>query len=765
METSIWLIETSGYVSRARPTYRRALRIRLPTPTWTATSTGRISSRGMTINSPTSPPGRLAIFNADGNVDGVDFILWNDNKFTTATNNQAPTLTANQLTIAEGETVTINGSNLAANDPDGPNTALTFEISSITHGQFERISAPGTPITTFTQAEIAAGSIRFTHDGSTIAPAYHVSVTDGIDSTPPAAASVTFFPSTNAEAPSLVANSLTVVRGSTVVFSASQLSATDPDTPNGALMYTVTGVNHGRFERVGNAGTAITSFTQAEIDNRQIQFAHDNSMQSPSYSVSVSDGTNTSASLPASITFSMGHPHQPGPDFQAALDLVTEAQATHRAVASGHWSDPTVWENGQMPTTGARIIIPAGVSVTVDSEISTRFETIRIDGSLRFATNANTQLRVDTMVSTHDAALEIGTATIPIQPEFTAKIQFIDDGGIDRNVDPRMIGRGAILHGTTTIYGAETTGRMALASHPVAGATQLNLAASPTGWNVGDQLVITSTDGPTNDEIRTISGISGTTVTLDRALDVDHVAPLSDLDVYVANTTRNVQFSSENDAVLRRGHVMFMHTLNVDANYVSFTDLGRTDKANELNDLLFEFPEAPGNETSAGIVFDVVQLGGENIRGRYPVHFHRGGIDPNSTPASMHGSVVMTSPGWGFVNHTSHVDLTNNVAYGVQGASFYTEAGNEIGSIVGNLAIRTVSPNASNDPNRTLDVDLQAENQSFGVDGDGFWLSGNMVSLRDNVSGRGHGTRHHHLGGRAGRSGHRSGHSTGGKCP
>ena len=50
------------------------------------------------------------------------------------------------------------------------------------------------------------------------------------------------------------------------------------------------------------------------------------------------------------------------------------------------------------------------------------------------------------------------------------------------------------------------------------------------------------------------------------------------------------------------------------------------------------------------------------------------------------------------------------------------------------MAIRTVSPNASSDPNRTLDVDLQEENQSFGVDGDGFWLSGNMVSLRDNVS-------------------------------
>ena len=174
-------------------------------------------------------------FNADGGVDGQDFILWNDNKFTTASPNQAPTLTANNLTISEGEAVTINGSNLAANDPDGPNSSLSFGISSVMHGQFERTNNPGTAVTSFTQAEVTSGSIRFVHDGSTMAPAYMVSVSDGVDTTSPAAATVTFFPGTNAQTPSLVANSLAIVRASTVVLSSSQLDAIDPDSPNASL--------------------------------------------------------------------------------------------------------------------------------------------------------------------------------------------------------------------------------------------------------------------------------------------------------------------------------------------------------------------------------------------------------------------------------------------------------------------------------------------------------------------------------------------------
>ncbi len=422
-------------------------------------------------------------------------------------------------------------------------------------------------------------------------------------------------------------------------------------------------------------------------------------------------------------------------DHMALMALVNPADATNTVVASGNWSDPSIWSNGALPTDTARIVIPQGMTLTVDSVITQEFKTIRIDGTLRFAPNVNTELRVDTIVSSTTGRLEMGTAANPINPNVTSRIVFADDGAIDRNWDPSQISRGAVLMGPVEIVGARTTHQVSLAAYPTAGATTLELNHGPDGWNVNDEIVITGTQGSTSDEVRLIRAINGTTVTLNQALQLDHIPPKSNLNVYVANTTRNVQFSSENNAVDRRGHIMFMHNQNVNVSNAEFRDLGRTDKTRELDDVNFNFDRnAVGNKTSARVVFTTTEGPATNIRGRYAIHFHRSGTDPSRTPAVIRGSTVVGSPGWGFVNHSSNVDMINNVAYGVHGASFYTEAGDEIGSMVGNIAIRTVNPKFRLQDNGEISVDTRADAQDFGVDGDGFWLSGHLVSMRDNIA-------------------------------
>ena len=430
-----------------------------------------------------------------------------------------------------------------------------------------------------------------------------------------------------------------------------------------------------------------------------------------------------------------GQPLPTTPMHEAVMALVTNDLATNTVTSSGNWSNPANWSNNRVPAANARIVVPQGMTLTVDSVMSQEFKTIRVDGTLNFATDRDTELRVETLVSTMMGRVEIGTAANPVQSGVSARVVFIDDGEIDRTADPQQLGRGAILHGPTTIYGSETTHRMTLAQQPRAGDINLHLSSVPTGWEVGDRIVITGTQGATSDEVRTIEAIDGRTVTLNTWLLLDHIPPKSDLSVHVANSTRNVVFTSENPEVARRGHIMFMHNQNVDVNYASFEQLGRTDKNVPLNDIFFDFAEdVPGNETSAGIVFTASGGPATNIRGRYGVHFHRGGTDPNSTPAVMNGSVVWDNPGWGFVNHSSNVDFVNNVAYGVQGVAFYTEAGDEVGTMRGNIAIRSVSPTFTLDDGGAIDPDLRAEVQDFGVDGDGYWLSGHRVSLIDNIS-------------------------------
>lgn len=418
-----------------------------------------------------------------------------------------------------------------------------------------------------------------------------------------------------------------------------------------------------------------------------------------------------------------------------ALALVPAEEATHRAVATGDWSDGATWADGVIPGAGAKVLIPEGVTVTVDGELAPEIKTVRADGTLAFATDVNTELKVDTLVTGYTGTLQIGTAAAPIDADVTARITFADDGPIDRDWDPGLISRGALLHGRTEIHGAQKTGFTTLAEQPAAGATSITLDTIPTGWRLGDEITIAGTDpdDPEGDEVVTITGIDGSTITFDPPLDSDHIAPRSDLDVHVANLTRNVIFESEDAGTLNRGHVMFMHTNDADLRYVSFEDLGRSNKQLGLDDWRL----LSGNEGSIGAENTEVELlGGEIVRGRYSVHFHQAGSD--GAPAHVEGSVVRDDPSWGFTNHSSNVDFIGNVTHNVIGSGYVTEAGDEVGSFIGNIAIRTVNPDANLNPaDAEIDPgqapDARAETQDYGWQGDGFWFHGSGVTVDDNV--------------------------------
>jgi hypothetical protein len=117
---------------------------------------------------------------------------------------------------------------------------------------------------------------------------------------------------------------------------------------------------------------------------------------------------------------------------------------------------------------------------------------------------------------------------------------------------------------------------------------------------------------------------------------------------------------------------------------------------------------------------------GTNPRARYSVHFHRTGFVDDGNPSTISGSVVMDNPGWGFVNHSSFVDMTNNVAFNVHGAAFATEVGDEIGSFVNNIAIGTKGSGE--------EVESRLALQDFGHQGDGFWFQGTGISVVGNIS-------------------------------
>jgi Bacterial Ig domain len=95
---------------------------------------------------------------------------------------------------------------------------------------------------------------------------------------------------------------------------------------------------------------------------------------------------------------------------------------------------------------------------------------------------------------------------------------------------------------------------------------------------------------------------------------------------------------------------------------------------------------------------------------------------------------VVGSPGWGVVNHDSHVMIEDNVSFDVFGAGFVTEIGNELGSFRRNIAIlgrgsqRHIKDAGCSFSSNTC------RRQDLAHGGHGFWFQGRNLLVEDNVA-------------------------------
>ena len=99
------------------------------------------------------------------------------------------------------------------------------------------------------------------------------------------------------------------------------------------------------------------------------------------------------------------------------LDLVPHSNATHIAVNHGSWFDPNTWQDGIIPNDNADVLISEGLEVFYDQQSDSRIHTIRVDGSLKFSENTDTQLIVDYIAVSDTGTLEMGTEQNPIQAQ------------------------------------------------------------------------------------------------------------------------------------------------------------------------------------------------------------------------------------------------------------------------------------------------------------------------------------------------------------
>lgn len=119
--------------------------------------------------------------------------------------NAAPVIINNHLSINQGQSVIITPGDLSASDEEVPASSLLFTADEVMHGHFEDSSQPGVAVKQFLQQRILNGALHFVVDGSSLSPAYNITVSDGYLSSASSAAIVNFTP-----LPTLSENSNTI---------------------------------------------------------------------------------------------------------------------------------------------------------------------------------------------------------------------------------------------------------------------------------------------------------------------------------------------------------------------------------------------------------------------------------------------------------------------------------------------------------------------------------------------------------------------------
>ncbi|MBT3223555.1 MAG: hypothetical protein HN348_31170, partial [Proteobacteria bacterium] len=194
-----------------------------------------------------------------------------------------PSFTPVAAVVDEGAAVTISNGHLNAADPDTSNDNLIFEVTSVPPLGTLVLGASVLQLgSTFTLADVVAGQLVYTHDGSeTVAAAIGLELTDSttivsgtldiavnpVSDTPVAGGSFAF----------------AVGEGSSAVVSSTVLAAADVDDGPEALTWTVTSApSHGALNQ--------QSFTQAQVSSNIVGYTHDGGEESTdSFTLSLDD--------------------------------------------------------------------------------------------------------------------------------------------------------------------------------------------------------------------------------------------------------------------------------------------------------------------------------------------------------------------------------------------------------------------------------------------------------------------------------------------
>jgi hypothetical protein len=353
--------------------------------------------------------------------------------------------------------------------------------------------------------------------------------------------------------------------------------------------------------------------------------------------------------LPASLLLGVCAPASAQQD-HSKMSMPVQAPAA--AMKASRWSDPASWPDGKVPGAGDSVTIARGRSIILDVS-PPALRSLTINGKLSFANDRDLSLTTE-WIYLPGGELDIGSEAKPYTRKATITLT---DNFPDEDINT-MGDRGIMmLAGTLSLHGDRTNSWTKLARTARAGSASIQVL-NAAGWRKGDIIVLASTDfDPRQAEERTISAISGNTLTLDKPLAYMHFGEITfgvDERGEVAMLSRNIKIQASEDAAKSYfgGHIMAMAGSKM---YVEGIELNR--------------------------------MGQHMHLARYPIHWHILGEGKGQyiKNASIHDTFNRCVT----VHGTNDLRIENNVTYNIVGHCFFLEDGIEHGNqFVHNLAIQ-----------------------------------------------------------------------------
>jgi len=344
----------------------------------------------------------------------------------------------------------------------------------------------------------------------------------------------------------------------------------------------------------------------------------------------------------------------------AAQDHADHAGMAMHAAAPGaivrtvKWSDASAWPSGKVPAAGEAVTIPRGTEVVLDVQPA-ELRSLTVQGKLTFSDARDIELKTD-WIYVPGGTLQIGTEAAPYRHKATITLtDTVPNEDINTMGDRGIM----LLNGTLSLHGDRGGNTWTKLAHTAkAGSSRIEVL-NAAGWRKGDVIVLASTDyNPRQAEERTIAGVSGNTLTLDKPLTYMHFGEITfgvDERGEVGLLSRNIKIEASSDAETTYfgGHIMAMAGSKM---YLSGIELNRM---------------------------------GQNMHlARYPVHWHIVGDAPGQyvENSSIHDTYSRCVT----IHGTNDVRVQNNVTYNTVGHCFFLEDGIEHGNqFIHNLAIQT----------------------------------------------------------------------------